>query len=90
MLLMIEDMPIHPELQVFILVYMRLSVVFCTLHSNLVKIIDIQYIESIPYVILLLYILCVESMYHVFTLLHVLLIESKYYVSILQYILYSG
>jgi len=67
---MIENMPIHPEVQVFILIYMRLSVVFevllfCTLYSNLVSIL---YIESIPHVTVLLYIMYVKSMYHVSTL----------------------
>jgi hypothetical protein len=67
---MIESMPIHPEVQVFILVYMRLSVVFkvlliCTLYSNLVSIL---YIESIPHVTVLLYIMYANSMYHGSTL----------------------
>ena len=67
---MIENMPIHPEVQVFFLVYMRLSVVFkvlliCTLYSNLVSIL---YIESIPHVTVLLYIMYVNSMYHGSTL----------------------
>jgi len=67
---MIENMPIQPEVQVFILVYMRLSVVFkillfCTLYSNLVSIL---YIESIPHVTVLLYIMYVKSMYHGSTL----------------------
>jgi hypothetical protein len=85
-------MPIHPEVQVLILVYMRHSVVFkvllfCTLYSNLVS---IRYIESLPHVTVHLYIMYVKSMYHGSTLLDVLLIESKYYVSTLQYTLHSG
>ena len=67
---MIENIPIHPEVQVLILVYMRLSVVFivllfCTLYSNLVSIL---YIESFPHVAVVLYIMYVKSMYHGSTL----------------------
>jgi hypothetical protein len=63
-------MPIHPEVQVLILIYMGLSVVFkvllfCTLYSNLVSIL---YIESIPHATVLLYIMYVNSMYHGSTL----------------------
>jgi hypothetical protein len=84
-------MPIHPEVRVFILVYMRLSVVFkvllfCTLYSNLVSIL---YIESIPHVALLLYLCMLNQCIMAPHSLDVLLIESKYYVSSLQYILHT-